>query len=359
MMSQLISTVNPNGLFVLCLSVLLLLFFSWSFRNLPPEHWQILACVPGEKSQGGRRQGTNYTWYGFFLATAHISAVFVFLVLMGSLGAPKPASLFLIVLVLSICTPLAGILAQWVEGKRFTLTVGGAVFAGLILAPWILVGWNALLSRFFAFSFPVLATLSAMAIAHVLGEGMGRLACISFGCCYGSPLSDLPPFFRKLFAPFGMTFFGKMKKIAYAHGLDGQPVVPAQALTAVLYAALSLWSLWLFLEGSYILSFSVALGGAHGWRILSEFLRADYRGRKRFSAYQMMSLSAFPYGLVLLFLFPPSAKVEPGIASGLASLWSPEIILFLQILWLILFLYTGRSKVTAADITLYVVKERI
>jgi len=352
-------SLNLNILFVLVLGVVLLLFLSWAFRNLPNENWQVLACVPGERSRGETRWGTNYTWYGFFLATAYVFAVFVFLILMGSLGAPKTASLFLIVLVLAICTPLAGILAQLVEGKRFTLTVGGAVFAGLILAPWILLLLNAMLCGFFGFRFPVLATLTAMAIAHVLGEGMGRLACISFGCCYGKPLDMLPPFHRKLLAPFGMTFFGKTKKIAYAHGLDGQPVVPVQAMTSVLYTALSLLSIWLFLEEDYLLSFVAAVGFSHGWRILSEFLRADYRGEKKFSAYQMMSLFAFPYAMALLLLFPPSPAGGTHIARGLASIWSPEIILFLQALWLIIFLFTGRSKVTAAEISLYVVKERI
>jgi len=72
-----------------------------------------------------------------------------------------------------------------------------------------------------------------------------------------------------------------------------------------------------------------------------------------------MSLFAFPYAMALVLLFPPSPTGGTHIAKGLASIWSPEIILFLQALWLIIFLFTGRSKVTAAEISLYVVRERI
>jgi hypothetical protein len=156
-----------------------------------------------------------------------------------------------------------------------------------------------------------------------------------------------------------MTFFGKTKKIAYAHRLDGQPVVPVQAMTSILYVAVSLLSIWLFLEEDYILSFSLAVVVSHGWRILSEFLRADYRGMKKFSAYQIMSLLALPYAAALILIFQSSSNNETVIAAGLASVWTPEIILFLQILWFIIFIFTGRSKVTAAEIFLFVVKNRI
>ena len=32
--------------------------------------------------------------------------------------------------------------------------------------------------------------LAALAIGYILGEGLGRLACLSFGCCYGKPLDQ-------------------------------------------------------------------------------------------------------------------------------------------------------------------------
>jgi len=352
-------TMNPNTSFVLSLGVALCVLFFWGFRKLPKENRQILACVPLNKT-GGAWQGINYTWYGFFQATAYVFGVALFLVLMGAAAVPVAAALTLIFLVLAICAPLSRILAGLVEGKRFTLTVGGAVFAGLVLAPWLIGAVNALGGDRFGFRLPMLPTLAAMAIGHIIGEGTGRLACISFGCCYGKPLSVLPPVVRMTLRPFAMTFSGKTKKIAYAHGLDGQPVVPVQAMTAVIYTLAGLAGIRLFLAELYLPAFAVTVGTAQGWRFLSEFLRADYRGGGRISAYQLMSLLALSYAAGLLFLFPsvpPSGGIL--ITAGLASLWTPEMILFLQGLWVIIFLYTGRSNVTTAEISIDVVKERI
>ncbi|MCK9197492.1 MAG: prolipoprotein diacylglyceryl transferase, partial [Syntrophales bacterium] len=207
---------------------------------------------------------------------------------------------------------------------------------------------------------PMLPTLAAMAIGHIMGEGTGRLACISFGCCYGKPLSVLPLLARKVLGPFAMTFYGATKKIAYAHGLDGQPVVPVQAMTAVIYTLAGLAGMWFFLTGLYLPAFAVTVGTAQGWRFLSEFLRADYRGGGRISPYQFMSLLALPYAGGLLFFFP--SLPPPGgtqLMAGLESMWTPGMILFLQILWLLIFLYTGRSRVTGAEISLSVIRDRV
>ncbi|SEM25492.1 Prolipoprotein diacylglyceryl transferase [Syntrophus gentianae] len=352
-------TFNYSILFVFLIGLFQSLFYPWAFRNLPKENWQVMACVPGKTGETGARDGINYTWYGFFLATAYVYGVFLFLLLMGSLVATKAASLTLIVLVLIICTPLSSILARGVEGKRFTLTVGGATFAGLLLAPWLIQFLNEMPYNFLNYRFPILPTMTAMAIAHIAGEGMGRLACISFGCCYGKPVRSLPPLLGKLIGPFSVVFSGKTKKISYAHGLDGHPVVPVQAMTAVLYSATSLLGIWLFLNQVYAAAFVIVIGVSQGWRILSEFLRADYRGERIFSVYQMMSLAALPYAIFLLFFFPQAPKGASGIELGFKSIWSPEMILFLQGLWSIIFFYTGKSRVTAAKILLYVVKNRI
>jgi len=126
-----IRSFNSENLFVLLVSFLQF-FFPWVFRNLPKEYWQILASIPGKKRGREVRHGTNYTWYGFFLATAYVFAVLLFLLLMGSQAVPRSASLILVIRVLTICTPMSSIVARLVEGKRFTLTVGGAFFAGLL-----------------------------------------------------------------------------------------------------------------------------------------------------------------------------------------------------------------------------------
>ncbi len=56
---------------------------------------------------------------------------------------------------------------------------------------------------------PVLATIVA---AHALGEGSGRLACISFGCCYGRPLDQLPAMLHPWLAPLSVVNRGRPKR---------------------------------------------------------------------------------------------------------------------------------------------------
>ncbi|OPY79910.1 MAG: Prolipoprotein diacylglyceryl transferase [Syntrophus sp. PtaU1.Bin005] len=350
---------DSNAAFLLLLGFLQFLLFSWAFRNLPKENWQFLAVIPNIEPGVDAHNGTNYTWYGLFLATGYVLGALMFLLLMGSIAVPWNISLVVTVIVLAVCTPLSSIIARLVEGKKFTLTVGGAVFGGLLISPWIVHLLNMQAGTFLGYNVPVLPTMAAMAIAYGVGEGTGRLACISFGCCYGKSVNDLPSGLRKLLSPIGMTFSGKTKKIAYAHSLDGHAVVPIQAMTAIVYSATSLYGSWLFLNSSFEAAFTIVIGISQGWRILSEFLRADYRGNNKFTSYQRMSLLSLPYAAGLLFFFPQSAMSAPSIEAGLKSIWSPGMILFLQGLWAIIFLYTGKSKVTAARISFHVVKDRI
>ena len=51
--------------------------------------------------------------------------------------------------------------------------------------------------------------------------------------------------------------------------------------------------------------------------------------------------------------------VLPDLGSGVRSLWSPALILFLQAIWLVIFLHTGRSSVTGARLSFHVHHERI
>jgi prolipoprotein diacylglyceryltransferase len=87
---------------------------------------------------------------------------------------------------------------------------------------------------------PLMPVMAALATAYALGEGVGRLACISFGCCYGKPMDQVHPLLRRLFARHAFVFTGPTKKIAYADGLDGREIFPIQAVTATLYCAAAL-----------------------------------------------------------------------------------------------------------------------
>jgi hypothetical protein len=82
--------------------------------------------------------------------------------------------------------------------------------------------------------------LAAIMIAYAFGEGLGRLACISFGCCYGVALQEAHPLLRRVFDRWHFVFFGDTKKISYASGLAGKQVVPIQAITLLLYIGIGL-----------------------------------------------------------------------------------------------------------------------
>jgi hypothetical protein len=261
--------------------------------------------------------------------------------------------------VLAVFIPSAKIMAYIVEKKKHTITVGGAVFVMIIAAPWIINGVSMLnLSGGFRAG-DSWVFLSSMITAYAFGEGFGRLACISFGCCYGRPVSGLPAFLRKIFSRVNFVYHGKTKKIAYHDNLDGVEVVPVQAITAVLYTMTGLAGLYFFFEGNFIVSFFLSLTVTQIWRFASEFLRADYRGNGLLSAYQKMSLLAVPYYVLWYFFTGTSDKGMPVIADGLWFLWNPGVILVMILMWAGCLFYTGISSVTSSMITIYVNEEKI
>lgn len=199
-----------------------------------------------------------------------------------------------------------------------------------------------------------------MSIAYALGEGIGRLACISFGCCYGKPLSASSPQMQRLFRNTHFIFTGKTKKIAYANALDGQAVIPVQAITAVLYSLAALAGCYLFLKGYFFTAFFLTLIVTQAWRIASEFLRADYRGEGKISSYQILSGVAILYALIVGYLFRETAvSATPNLGLGLSSLWHPALIALLLAIWVVTFIYMGKSKVTSSVISFTLIKEKI
>jgi hypothetical protein len=346
-------------IFVLSLGLVMAALFIWGFRTLPKEQWQIIGCLLGRKEPDGAWKGLNLTYYGLFNATAYLLASLVFFILMGSLSVPTAGIMILLAAILIICMPASGLIARWVEGKANTFTVGGASFAGLIAAPWIVQFINGSLGNRIGFSAPVLSVLVAMSIAYAIGEGIGRLACISFGCCYGKPLSASHPLLMKIFDGRGFIFSGKTKKIAYADHLDEREVIPIQAVTAVLLTAAGIMGCYGFLKGFHLAAFCGTFIVTQIWRVLSEFLRADFRGTGRISVYQIMSLLSIVYAFLILAFFPPAGVGTPDLAAGIFALWDPGVLLFFEILWVVAFIHTGRSRVIGASIRLHVVKEKI
>ena len=340
-------------LFCLGAFFLLFLFLFWGFRTLTGENWQFLASVPRKHFADGSWEGENLTYYGLFQAIAHVIALFFFLLLTASIKIPLFTSCLMILILMLFCLPASRILPRWIEKKPHNLTVSGAFFMGLLFAPlsmWI--SYQLTLQE----GFPPFAPLCcAMMIAYALGEGVGRLACISFGCCYGKPMGNA---FAARWKCMGFIFFGKTKKISYASGWEGLPVWPVQAYTAILFVSSALVAVYCFFEGYYRSAFLFTLIITQVWRIISEFLRGDYRGEGRFSLYQVFSLLAILLAVIFLPLIP-QFNGHADLKMGLSALWNVPIVLFLQGWAVLIFWYTGRSRVTSSHIFMHVKQEKI
>lgn len=366
----------PNGLFsgvvidetrkinvdilmlTLALTVSVGAYLWWGFSRLSAEKWQFLASVPGTKLDDGSWQGTNFTFYGFFIAVSYTAAIVACLFLMSAAGMGQRASWLTVTGVFAFAMPASRLVARLVEKKAHTFTVGGAFFVGILIAPW--VSWGASLAfKTGNGSENVLAACAALSIAYAFGEGMGRLSCISFGCCYGKPVESLPPFWRNVFGKANFVFHGKTRKIAFAHGLDETRVVPVQAMTAVIYCLSGVAGVWLFLTGHYTAAFWETILITQVWRFASEFLRADYRGQGKISAYQYMAVLGLLYAFLLPLVFPSSSLPSSHpVSSGFRAIWNPSAILAFQAIWIMVFLRYGKSTVTGSTLRFFVHTER-
>lgn len=347
-----------DGLFVFVLGIILARFLRWGFTHLPGEGWQMLAVVPRRKNGQNHWQGTNLTYYGFFIATSQLLAILLFIALLAAMYGSIYGGLLIILIILSCCIPAARIIAMIVEKKRHTFTVGGASFLGILLAPWVIMGVEELLANRGSF-LPTIPVLAAASIAYTLGEGLGRLGCISFGCCYGKPVKDCSPWLQRLFARRNFIFHGDTKKVAYEGRLMGERLIPIQAITCVVYTCGALTGAFLYLFGCFTEALILTIVLTQLWRIFSETLRADFRGFGRISAYQKMGMAGVLYMLTVIAFLPAADYIDPGIVNGFDKLWDPTLILALQLLWLISFLIFGRSTVTTANISFDLVRKHI
>jgi hypothetical protein len=348
-----------DELAVVAVGASLLGLLAWGFRVLPRERWQILATIPVFKERDGEWRGVNLTYYGFLSATAYVLSVLALLVLSAAAGMEPMAVIPPAVLILAICVPASRIVARLVEGKPCTFTVAGAFFVGLILAPMVVLLCRFIYDDFGWGTIRVMPLLAAIAIAYALGEGFGRLACVSFGCCYGKPLQDVSPWLRALFSRFHFIFVGSTKKIAYASGLDGEKVLPIQALTAFVHVITVLVCTLLFLHSQFVAALICAIVITQLWRAGSEGLRADYRGDRKFSVYQWMSIASAVTVLAVGSLPFDVEAVEVSLRAGASVLWNPIVMIFAELLWFVIFIFTGRSQVIEASVALRICRHRI
>lgn len=347
-----------NVLFVAAFALSLGLLLRWAFKALPHESWQVIACMPIAKNGRDTWKGLNLTYYGMFVATAVTASTALILMLMASIGVSVQMTAVVLLLVLPVWAPSAKVVARIVENKPHTFTIGGATFVGIFITPLAVWVTNALVGSRLGIQIPLLPALAAVAIAYTIGEGIGRLACISFGCCYGKPISQCSPLMRRLLGHHTFVFSGKTKKIAYESGLDGEEVVPIQALTSVIHVAVGLAALLLFLNSAFFSALILSMVVTQAWRAFSETLRVDYRGEGKISAYQIMAIVAVALTIILASFLASRPVSTPDLLSGLSALWQPAVILALQAVWIGTFLVTGRSMVTGSILSFHVFGDR-
>jgi len=342
-----------NIAFVACLALAMAALFWWAFKTLPNERWQMIASVPVCKREDGAWKGLNLTFYGFFSATGTVFGIAAAVLLLAAIGISPAMGLAFAAAMVAGCVPLSRAVAALVEKKRNTFTIAGAAFTAAILLPPLVWFGEPVLRTVSNSSIYALPVLAAMAIAYALGEAIGRLACISFGCCYGLPLRDASKLPARLFSHHHMIFHGSTKKVAYASGLEDQPLIPVQALTSIVFGTSGVLGLSFFLAQRWRFAMIVPVLGTWGWRAIAETLRADHRGGTKISLYQAMSIVAVAY-LSLAAMVLPALGPIPNLGLGLYQFRFLPVVLSLQALWVCLFLYYGRSRVTGAVLSFHV-----
>jgi hypothetical protein len=316
----------------------------------------MIASIPLVKTGDGTWRGLNLTFYGFFSATACVFGIAMGILLLSSLQVSLTVALILVTGMLALCLPASRIVAAMVEKKSSTYTIAGAAFVAALVLPPVVGAAHLLLPRW-GLSLDPLPVLAATAIAYSLAEAIGRLACMSFGCCYGMPVEDAPSGMAYLFRRFNTIFYGATKKVAYASGLQEKRLIPVQALTCIIFTLSGLVGLCFFLVQWWRVAVLVPIIGTWGWRAIAESLRADHRGHSRISAYQIMSLIAMAYLMVWVVVLPSNGPA-PDVILGLSQFINLTVVVVLQTLWAFLFLFYGRSRVTASMVSFHVVSER-
>jgi prolipoprotein diacylglyceryltransferase len=163
---------------------------------------------------------------------------------------------------------LASMMLDWRE--LFVSPLRTIVKPGFMLQGGIFGGAVALLLLSAFTDLPLWVVLDAAAFAMPLGEGLGRIGCWVYGCCWG----------RKTRSPLGIAYLGKESKVLRVHPeLRGVPLHPAALYAMVVY--LGLFTIFVALlpvafvglyTALYLLIHPVA-------RFLLEKFREDDRGR--------------------------------------------------------------------------------
>jgi hypothetical protein len=281
------------------------------------------------------------------------------LLLLGAVGVHSMLGIALTAILLGFGIPASRFVAHLVENKKFTFTSNGAIFVSLVILPWVVNFLNRVSAYYSASPIPIVPAMAAGAIAYAYGESFGRMACISFGCCYGRRIDSLPRLLQKILLPLSITFEGRTKKAAYEGGMEGIPLVPIQAMMSGFCFLCALAGTWLYFRCLFSAAFVVTIAATQIWRFASESLRADYRGPGRITGYQVMALAMVAYSFGLAAMLSSQPGCVSNLILGIRSLWNPAVLLFVEVLWGAAFIYYGRSKVTSSTLSIHVREDRI
>ncbi|MBP9024445.1 MAG: prolipoprotein diacylglyceryl transferase, partial [Spirochaetes bacterium] len=174
---------NSNYYFLAAIGIFLALILTAGFTFLPGERFQFIAAIPSGKRKKDYSSGKNLTWYGLITAfSVTVSSAF-FCTLASSYGFALKTCLIFAGSILLIALPASKVIAFIVEKRKGTITVGGAAFAATAVSP--VAAYLAVKLSSDGNSELIMPLLAALGCSYLIGEGIGRLSCLSFGCCYG------------------------------------------------------------------------------------------------------------------------------------------------------------------------------
>jgi prolipoprotein diacylglyceryltransferase len=186
-------------------------------------------------------------------------------------------------------------------------------WGGIIALPFTFTGFAWLSAR------PPLLLVDALACGLFVGHAIGRLGCLSYGCCYGRPTGS----------PLAITYRNPHTKAARVGGLHGVPLHPVQ-----LYEALLDVGLVIAVNGAVILGAPVGVPtvvGMFGYslgRFVLEFMK-DNDGRMLLgplSVNHLLCLGVVVLGFPVLGVSLSGGASAPPIDFAVALAAAPSVL---------------------------------
>jgi hypothetical protein len=316
-------------------------------RYFSSERFQVLLVIPHRRLSDGRWLSLNITYYGLFNGIAYTLGALITTMLLLSIGLSFVQILTIVGLTLLICIPSSKIVATLIEHTKTGFTVGGAVFVGIFTAPVAIYITLYLTGGENNTKYLIIPILSAISIGYTLGEGVGRIGCLSFGCCYGKEVERISSaLLKKVFLRWNTIFTGRLKKAAYASNLEGKKTVPVLSMGIIINNATSIIGIVLFIFDKYVAALLLTFIISQTYRFVSEFLRADYRGSGKISSYQKMAIANIIIAILYVFFWSSTHYPSTDLYNALIKFYDPVVIGMFALLFIFTTSYTGVSKVT-------------